>query len=232
VQRAVIRALDFQGLYDLGPSLHPWYGFVPDYILGGMTADQVVPRDLDEARRLMAEAGYADGFEVELCTTSSTAFQPSPLDYAQKVQSDLAELGISVQITALDNTAFLTRYRAAECGMVLSLDGPALNDPSHLLDYVPNSSRGTRMGWVDGNLGENGQRILDLVEEATLETDEDARGALWNEITVDIAHNGPFVAISSLSFEFLARSDIEGLDTWANSHSLFNAAQLSRSTND
>ena len=230
VQRAVHLALDYEGMYAMGPSLAPWYGMVPDYFPGGVTKEQAVTQDVDEAKALMAGAGYSDGFEVELCTSSASSAQPTMLDFAQKVQSDLAEIGITIQITAMDGSAFLTRYRAGECAMVLTIDGPTLLDPTHMLDFTPNGGRAQRIGWIDGNLGSDGQRILDQVAVATAETDEDARLAAWNEIVVDIAHNGPYVSIASMSYQYLASSDLEGLDKWANSHTEFNAAQMSRST--
>lgn len=232
VQHAVHLALDYEGMYAMGPSLAPWYGMVPDYFPGGITKEQAVTQDVEAAKALMAGAGYGDGFEVELCTSSASTAQPTMLDYAQKVQSDLAEIGITVQITAMDGSAFLTRYRAGECALVLTIDGPTLLDPTHMLDFTPNGGRAQRIGWIDGNLGTDGQRILDQVALATAETDEEARLELWNGIVADIAHNGPYVSIASMSFQYLASNDLQGLDKWANSHTEFNAAQISRTTGD
>lgn len=227
VQRAIHLALDYDGIHAMGPDLAPWYGMVPDYVIGGVTKAQAVTQNVAEAKSLLAGAGYADGFEVSMCTSTSSLQQPSMLDYAQKIQSDLDAVGIKVQINAQDGSAFLTKYRAAECQMVVTVDGPAIADPSHLADFLPNGPRGKRMGWVDGNLGTDGQKYLDLAAKANSETDEDVRAALWNEIAAGIAQDGPWISIGSISFQFLANSNIKGLDEYAMGL-VFDPARLSR----
>jgi ABC-type transport system substrate-binding protein len=56
-------------------------------------------RDLDQARSLMQEAGYADGFAVELKVSSGRGGWP---EAAVIVAENLAEIGIEAEITPVD----------------------------------------------------------------------------------------------------------------------------------
>ena len=61
-------------------------------------------RDVEQAKRLLAEAGYANGFETTLSIINTTAL----MTMAQIVQSNLAEVGIGVEINSLESGVFWT----------------------------------------------------------------------------------------------------------------------------
>ena len=59
----------------------------------------------------MAEAGYADGFEVTLTCASNNSEGLEWTTIAQKVQQDLAEIGITVKIETLETTLVYEKMR-------------------------------------------------------------------------------------------------------------------------
>lgn len=72
--------------------------------------------DKDKARELLADAGYADGFEIEF----SIAQVQGMLQYkevAQAVQAQLAEVGITANIVELETAAMFDAYAAKEFEM-------------------------------------------------------------------------------------------------------------------
>lgn len=233
VQEAIHLALDYEGIAALAPDLQPWFGMNPPYLPGGVQESERPVRDVERAKALLAEAGFPDGFETEICTSSSTATQPSMLDYAQKIQADLAEVGIRATIDAQENTAFLTKYRAGAeegptgCRIVLTIDGPAFVDPSQLVDFLPGGSRGNRMGWT-ANPGWDGERYVALRDQAMAETDEATRVDLWHQIGTGMNVDGPWIGIGSTPFQFAANADIEGFELGSNDVFLFDPYVLSR----
>ncbi len=68
-------------------------------------------RDLDMARELLAEAGYADGFTMEIMP--AVGFDET-IRGAQIVQQQLAEVGITVEIDAVEFGEWLERQGAGD----------------------------------------------------------------------------------------------------------------------
>jgi peptide/nickel transport system substrate-binding protein len=94
VRRAINLAMDREGINDAlnqgrgRVSSEPFAAGTPLYVEGG---EDRYAYDLEEARALMAEAGYADGFDVVIPVVNwTTPFQPV-------VEQSLADIGIRVQ---------------------------------------------------------------------------------------------------------------------------------------
>lgn len=85
------------------------YGLLPPSIfpigLAGVDPADALPQDLDRARELLAEAGYEDGFEATLSYPTSSVWDI----VAAKVASDLAEIGITVELEPMDFSLLLGR---------------------------------------------------------------------------------------------------------------------------
>lgn len=64
-------------------------------------------QDIEEAKRLLAEAGYPDGLEVELVTAP---IQSGVVEAAQVFAEQAAEAGITVTINRMDLTTYWTDY--------------------------------------------------------------------------------------------------------------------------
>ena len=80
--------------------------------------------DPEKARRLLAEAGYPDGFEVEIVTTTSSSFGRPVLEVAMTF---LARVGIRVVPKVVDSAVFqqLVYQQGAFDGYIMSLNsGP------------------------------------------------------------------------------------------------------------
>jgi peptide/nickel transport system substrate-binding protein len=81
----------------------------------------------DKARKLLAEAGYASGFDTELATFV-------PPQYAVAVQGYLAKVGIRVKVTQLQVQAFIQRVIEGTVPMSISNWGSySINDVSAFL---------------------------------------------------------------------------------------------------
>lgn len=55
--------------------------------------------DLDQARQLLEEAGYGDGFEIEITAASTYA---DMIDTAQILQQQWAEIGVDASIKQVE----------------------------------------------------------------------------------------------------------------------------------
>lgn len=73
------------------------------------------PHDPDRARQLLAEAGYADGFEARFGAPTVSGF-PTARAVAEAVANDLAQVGIRAQLNTLSSQEHRTLVREGRAG--------------------------------------------------------------------------------------------------------------------
>lgn len=92
------------------------------------------PYDPEAARRLLSEAGYADGFATTLWALPvNRPYLPSGRQAAQMIQSDLAKVGIEAKIVTYEWGEYINRVRAGEHEMALLGWVASIADPDDLL---------------------------------------------------------------------------------------------------
>lgn len=99
--------LDGYGVPAVGPLAPNVFGFNPDV--------QPIEHNLDQARELLAEAGFENGFTTTIWTNDN----PSRMYVAEYVQSALKEIGIDVSIEVLEWGAYLAGTAAGEHDMFI-----------------------------------------------------------------------------------------------------------------
>ncbi|MFI3212370.1 MAG: ABC transporter substrate-binding protein [Eubacteriales bacterium] len=138
--------------------------------------DEIVPveYDTEKALELMAEAGYPDGFEIEVLIQSGND------TYAQiaTILKDMwAKVGIDLTITTLDSAAVWDLESTLQHDMILSGWSDDLPDPSQLGAY-----------WWDYSAsqcyftGYDNVEIQELFAASQIETDEAEREAMYYEL--------------------------------------------------
>ncbi|WP_435361446.1 ABC transporter substrate-binding protein [Haloarchaeobius sp. DFWS5] len=81
---------------------------VPDNMTGYNDSLEMYSKDTEKAKSMLEEAGYGDGFDMELSTFQNPrTYNPSPLDAAQTVKSNLKEVGINVTVKQMEFNAFI-----------------------------------------------------------------------------------------------------------------------------
>lgn len=135
VDRAAFR-LEFAG--DFG---FPAAQLVPPGVFGFDPALPAPRRELEEARRLMSETPYADGFEVELDVRGLMARAGPPL------ARDLAAIGISARVNALDEGEFFARLASRRSSLYVLRFSCRSGDAQEVFDrWVRSKDRATGLG--------------------------------------------------------------------------------------
>ena len=142
VRRAINYALDINGIIDAaffgqgspsGSPIIPGLKNVYDESLR-----DPYPRDIEKARGLLAEAGFPNGFPLEIAVASPFTMH---VDTAQVIVSQLREAGISATIRLVDWATWLSevyrgrRYQAT----IISLDARNVSPRSFLFRYFSSS---------------------------------------------------------------------------------------------
>ncbi|MCA9835841.1 MAG: ABC transporter substrate-binding protein [Trueperaceae bacterium] len=208
VAKAVRYALDYQGYRDLWagsvtPGTNMWIG-----LQGAYGQDKAISRDLDMAKSLLAEAGYADGFETTLSYPDFTFNGVNLSTNAQKIQADLAEIGITVNLNPGEVQVSLEEYRNGQQGFAYWFWGPDKLDPVDFLEFLPGGKVASeRTKWTPDMAS---QEILDLIAQAKIESDAATRTEIFNQLQDYAQEEGAFAPFSVPAVQTAFRADIQG----------------------
>jgi peptide/nickel transport system substrate-binding protein len=207
VQLAVRYALDYEGFKVL------WGGTTPGSnlaygLLGAWGEDRALGRDLDRARELLAEAGYPDGFDITL-DYPDFSFQGVNLNTnAQKIQADLAEVGINVTLNPGELQVSLEQYRSGQQGFAHWFWGPDVLDPLDFMSFLPGGKVAfERTNWFFEDAPED---IQALIERARVASDLEERIELFDQLQAFNQQNGPYAPFIQPDIQTAYRANLQG----------------------
>jgi peptide/nickel transport system substrate-binding protein len=88
-------------------------------------------RDVARAKQLLAQAGYPDGFRINM--VASQGRWPKDREVAQAIASELADVGITVDLEILEYTSFTQAVHSKQRPMALWGWSDTENDPNTML---------------------------------------------------------------------------------------------------
>lgn len=158
--------------------------------------------DVEGAKALLAEAGYADGFDIVLTTGTTESY----IQAATLIQEQLAAIGVNVEIQSLSATEVTDRYLNNTMQLWINGQGGSA-DPATFVGYFLNSEK------IHTNYNAFCYSNPDtdvLINKALALTDQDERKAIYEQL-VGIAMEeciGVFFATTKLSWGF--RANVQG----------------------
>jgi ABC-type transport system substrate-binding protein len=208
VRQALAYVIDRQRLVDnfYPTGSIPATQFMPPSIFGYIDGFKPLDDGMDhdakiaKAKELLAAAGYPDGFEVTLNYRDVVrGYLPSPGVVAQDLQTQLAEVGITVNIEVMESGAFLDAVAAGDVAFFMLGWGADYPDATNFLDYHfgvgSNDSFGNKIPELTDTLSEAG-RLSDQAARTELYTK--AAEIIRDEVPmVPIAHGGSAAAFKS-----------------------------------
>ncbi len=161
--------------------------------------DPVPPRDLDLARRLLAQAGVPNGFSFTLLITPDE----ESIRTASIMQAMCAEVGININIQQMEFGQILANMSDGNF-TAAQIELSPRNDPD--LSSFPwwHSERGHQLQPV---LGSGTGRVL---EEARKEVDQQKRRELYREAIELFRYHVPYVFVYHLNEMKAWRNEVQG----------------------
>jgi peptide/nickel transport system substrate-binding protein len=178
VRKAIAMAWDREGMGDtFNGAGYALSGPFPSTLFGAMSSQEskdAIPYDPEAAKKLLAEAGYPDGFSVELMTTDG--YGPTVVNGAQWIQEDLKKIGITTTLKVIDYATYFATWGAKDYSLGYGLQTPFLTADEWLqATYLSNGPR----NWYNINDPKVDQMIAD--QRGTI--DRDAREKQLKELS-------------------------------------------------
>jgi len=176
---------------------------------GGLTEEEAAAagvlheQDIERARELLAEAGLADGFSIDLITSEMTDYSAN----YEVLQAELAEIGITINLTVVDHATMHEQIRKDVNPIVIYV-AYRPNADVYLTNFfhsdsivVEGASPITNFSHYSG--------VDDLIEQARAETDPAAQEELWKQANIQIQKD---IAAIPLYMQNLVYARMPGVD--------------------
>jgi peptide/nickel transport system substrate-binding protein len=213
IREAIASAIDYDGIIDLtvdgkGKRLS---SPLPIGFPGGGVGEPI-KHDVEKAKKLMAEAGVADGFTLNATYPNVNQYG---VDYSlmmQKVQQDLAEINIKLDLQPVEFSVWREKINA---------DGIPVTAVFFAPDYYGSSQYAQYFAMMDGSVwykrsgGKNDPTLANpetpkLLAEA-LSAKGDESGKLFGKLGEMMANDRVILPIVSPDAVFVSRKGVSGL---------------------
>lgn len=178
----------------------------------------------EKAKKMLAEAGLPNGFEVELWTMPvSRPYNPSGKKLGELMQADLAKVGIKVSLKTYDWPTYLEKARKGEHQMVMIGWTGDNGDPDNFLHVLLSCAA------VKG--GSNYSRWCykpydDLVEQAKQLTDQRRRADLYEKAQVVFKEQAPWAPLAHAKVYRAMTKNVQGFTIHPFGADLFDQVDL------
>jgi peptide/nickel transport system substrate-binding protein len=204
VREAIFLAVDRNNHIALNgePVAMPVYSVVPhDLMPGGLTEEEandagVNPApDLDRAKELLAEAGYPDGFEMDLISSEQTGYRQN----YEVLAEEMRQIGITVNLEVVQHAAMHELIREGRNPITIYIAFRPTAD-TYLTQFFSTDGGVTNFSKFT---------VDDLRDQARAETDADAQAEIWKQAAIEIQSN---YAAMGLMYQNLVYARSERVD--------------------
>jgi peptide/nickel transport system substrate-binding protein len=159
--------------------------------------------DLTLAKKLLAEAGYPEGFR---CSFLSTAQYGMHKDSAEVVQQNLAAIGIKAELNLPDWATRVTLGNRGQYDLAMGGTAADNNDPDGLANLIDGSLSPSYVR----SFGVRVPKIEDLLKAGRAEFDPAKRKTIYKEMESLAIAEAPVVGLAWRSQGYAMQSDVTG----------------------
>ena len=218
IRRALALTIDRQAITEsiTKSGQVPWYSFVPKGMLGyvspeflhdaapGPDYEEGFARDVEEAKRLLAEAGFGPGGEplptIEILYNTSETHR----DIAEVVaDSWKRNLGLTAKLLNQEWKVYLDSQSTLDYDVSRSAWIGDYLDPNTFLDMFVTGGKNNKTGWGSAEYDR-------LIEEAGLEVDPDRRYELFRQAEAVLLEELPILPIYSYTTQNIVNPRMGG----------------------
>ena len=129
-------------------------------------------RDLEQSKRLMKEAGYPDGFEFDFLWAD---YSPDMRPLVQTLKSNLADVGIKVNLKQMEWGILLNRWKNAKYQMLYISTAWFPHPDFYLRTWFHSKARSNTHKYYN-------PRVDELLDQSLVTLDQKKRIEIWKEL--------------------------------------------------
>lgn len=207
VREAVAYAIDREKIVGnvFSGRAEPVYGQIvqPGSVFDTPLATEGYAYDPEKAKALLAEAGYPDGFDTTLTSTSQYAFMQ---DMAISMKEDLDAIGVRTELQLPDWPTMMESLLAGKYDLTIGTIMASATDPSYLLSYV-------RPGSYTYPWGYDNPEVVSALTEGRAAATEAEQQEKYKRAFELIREETPYAVLVQRSQAFAFSDDITGFKT-------------------
>lgn len=167
--------------------------------------------DVAGAKKLLAEAGYPNGFEIKLTVKNSSP----EVDMAQSIQQTMGQAGVKVTINQVDQKQLFAEHRARKHQMVLFYWSPDYFDPHSTVDWFTHNEDNSENSKMRLAAWRQSWLIPELTQKtmaASRELDTAKRAAMYADLQKTVTDEGPYIFMFQNKFSIASRANVTGFN--------------------
>jgi peptide/nickel transport system substrate-binding protein len=190
IQKAIRYGLDYDGLVQVaGEGAKQAAGIIPSVFAGALPDDQAIHRDVAAAKQAVAASGirrpkFGLAYPTDV-QTNGVSYQP----LAERVQSNLKEVGIEVDLRPSPYAVSHEEYKEAKQEAGFQFWGADWPAASNYLAFLPGQLVGERAGWA----ATADPALAKLGDELEVAPDVDVAG--YQKLQQRLNEQSPFVPL-------------------------------------
>ena len=167
--------------------------------------------DPAKAKKLLAEAGYPNGFKTDLISwTNPRPYNPSPRDTVALIKSDLKKVGVDVDIKMMRWNTFRNSRGKGGYGMTMAGWISSTLDPDGIIYPLFHSSYIRKIDSINWARWRNAKADKQL-EKARSIYDQAERDKLYQEVAMEISNDTPAIFLAHPVAAIVARSNVKNI---------------------
>lgn len=167
-----------------------------------VTELELYKHDIEKAKKLLAEAGYPDGFEMKITALGGYA---DIVGTAQVLQQQLSKIGIQSEIEQLEIGQYVSAWKKTDHQVMAGRNG-AGSDPDRALSFFFNSTGSANVwGFEDAEYDE-------LTNKGKVAINEAERVAIYKVAQEKLIELSPNLFFNSPMNYYFVRKEIQGYD--------------------
>lgn len=150
--------------------------------------------DIEKAKKMLAEAGYAKGFDTELWTMPvARPYLPNGKKLGELMQADLAKIGVRAKLVTFDWPQYLEKSKKGEHDMIQFGWTGDNGDPDNFMNVLLGCSAiksGSNMArWCN-------KKFDDLIQKAKVDSNQAVRTKFYQKAQLIFAQQKPWYPIA------------------------------------